>query len=276
MIVHQKAVQIGHMRHLKFAICLLLTYCGSATVSAQTTIGYVLEVSGDWVLNNSNKLSQGERLPAGGSIRRTSSPKTSRIAIADLRGELITSRNCAVDNCSAAILLPRQAKPTSTWNAVFDTAMELIWGAPDKYSAHRSRSGELSDGVLKIVDGKVDFSPLLRGEGEQYIRWQDVSTASVAALGSRPILLPKSATISAPELKPGLYAFDLVRRMGDNFETVSSARILLADQAKYDAAHASYRRAVELTEKWGANVRPETSRLYLQTTLVDLARESTR
>ncbi len=236
----------------------------------------MLEVNGTWVLNGSNTLSQGERLPAAGTIRLSSGAKVGRIVIADLRGEILTKRDCAVDNCSSAITLPRPAKAAgSTWNAVFDTAMELIWGAPDKYSAHRSRSGELSDGVLKVVDGKVDFTLLLNGQGEQYLRWQAASTvAGREPVGSRPVLIPKPAVISIPELVPGIYAFDLVRRMGDNFETVSSARILITDQAKYEKARTSYQQAVELTEKWGTNVRPETARLYLQTRLIDLGREA--
>lgn len=263
------------MRDLTLAICFLILM--SNTTEAQTTVGYVLEVSGSWVLNGSNTLSQGERLPAAGSIRLTTRSRSSRIVIANLRGEILTSRNCAVDNCSSAIILPRGPKPSSTWNAVFATAMELIWGAPDKYSAHRSRSGDISDGVLKIVDGKVDFAPVLISQGEQYFRWHRVSNSTdEKPLGSLPVRLPNPPVVSSPDLQPGLYSFDLLRRVGDNFETVSSARILITSEDKFEKTRNSFQEAVELTEKWGTSVKPETARLYLQTRLVELARESER
>ena len=263
------------MKHLTLAVCLLGFM--SNTTGAQTTVGYVLEVSGSWVLNGSNTLSQGERLPAAGTIRTVARSRSSRIVIANLRGEILTSRDCAVDTCSSAILLPRGPKPSSTWNAVFQTAMELIWGAPDKYSAHRSRSGDLSDGVLKTVDGVVDFGPLLISQGEQYLRWHSVSaSAGAGPVGSVPVRLLSPPVVKAPDLLPGLYSFDVLRRVNENFETVSSARILITSQDRYEKARTSFQAAVDLTEKWGTSVKPETARLYLQTRLVDLARESER
>ncbi len=255
--------------YLSFAIGL-----GAASVFAQQNVGYVLDIEGNWVLNGSNALSQGEKLPAAGSIRLNSSSRSNRIVIADLRGEVIIKRDCAVDNCTRAFSLPRQAPPSSMWNAAFDTVMEMIWGAPNRYSVHRSRSGELSDGVLKLSGETVDFSPFLSNQGEQYLRWQLVSqNKDDSHTWSQPIKLDKFAIVSASDFKPKLYIFELMRRMGNNYETTSSAWILVTNKANYEKTKSSFQQAKELTEKWGSNVKPETVRLYFQAKLDDLARQ---
>ncbi len=254
--------------YLSFAISF-----GAVSTFAQNNVGYVLDIEGNWVLNGSNALSQGEKLPAAGLIRLNSSSRFNRIVIADLRGEVIISRNCAIDNCSRAISLPRQAKPSSAWNTAFDTVMEMIWGSPNRYSAHRSRSGELSDGVLKLSDETIDFKSVLNNQGEQYLRWQAISqNKDDSCIWSPPIKLDKTAIVSPSDFKPGLYTFEMGRRMGDSYETTSSAWILVADEANYEKTRSLFQQAKELTEKWGETVKPETVRLYLQAKLDDLAR----
>ncbi len=263
------------MRFLTFTYLYLsfaLTF-GAASIFAQTNVGYVLDIEGNWVLNGSNALSQGEKLPAAGSIRLNSASRFNRIVIADLRGEVIISRNCAVDNCSRAFSLPRNAPTNSILNAAFDTVMEMIWGSPNRYSAHRSRSGELSDGVLKLNGATIDLKSVLNNQGEQYLRWQAVSpNKDDSCVWSPPIKLDKTATVSAADFKPGLYTFELRRRMGESYETTSSAWILVADETSYEKTLASFQQAKDLTKKWGETVKPETVRLYLQAKLDDLAR----
>lgn len=255
--------------YLSFAIGF-----GASSIFAQKYVGYVLDIEGNWVLNGSNTLSQGEKLPAAGLIRLNSPSRFNRIVIANLRGEIIISRNCSVDNCSRAFSLPRQAPPSSMLNTAFDTVMEMIWGSPDRYSAHRSRSGELSDGVLKLSGEKIDFSSILNDQGEQYLRWQVVSqNKDDCNMWSPPIKLDKTAIVSTSDLKPGLYMFELMRRMGSNYETMSSAWVLVAGESDYENKSSSFQQAKKLTEKWGENVKPETVRLFLQAKLDDLAKQ---
>ncbi|MCY7346450.1 MAG: hypothetical protein LH614_09565 [Pyrinomonadaceae bacterium] len=267
------------MRKLIFTfLCLSLAIgFGATSIFAQKDVGYVLDIEGNWVLNGSNALSQGEKLPAAGSIRPNSSSRYNRIVIADLRGEVLISRNCAVDNCSRAFSLPRQPPPSSMLNTAFDAVMELIWGSPNRYSTHRSRGGELSDGVLKLSGDKVDFSSVLKIETEQYLRWKAISqNKDDSPTWSPPIKLAKAPTVSASDFKPGLYAFELMRRMGGNYETTSSAWILIADEANYEKNRASFQEAKELAEKWGEKVKPETAKIYLQAKLDDLARQTVK
>lgn len=267
------------MRKLIFTFLYLSFAIGFGTVSifAQKNVGYVLDIEGNWVLNGSNALSQGEKLPAAGSIRLNSSSRFNRIVIADLRGAVIIKRDCAVDNCSRAFSLPRQPPPSSMLDTAFNTVMEMIWGSPNRYSAHRSRSGELSDGVLKLNGEKVDFSSVLTNQGEQFLRWQIVAqNKDDNKTWSQPIKLDKTATVSASDLKPGLYVFELVRRLGDNYEPTSSAWILVAGDADYEKARTSFEQSKQLTEKWSKTVKPETIRLYLQAKLDDLAHNTVK
>jgi hypothetical protein len=155
---------------------------GIVSIAAQNPVGYVLEIEGNWILNGSNSLSQGEKLPAAGSIRlQPNSSRDSRITIADMRGANIKNLNCAVNGCARAFLLPRQTQPGSLWNYIYTSTIEMIWGSPAKYSAHRSRSGELSDGVLLLKDEKIDFNPVINQAGENYLRWRVVSAFSLFA-----------------------------------------------------------------------------------------------
>ena len=119
---------------------------GVVSIAAQNPVGYVLEIEGNWVLNGSNSLSQGEKLPAAGSIRlQPNSSRDSRITIADMRGAIIKSLNCAVNGCARAFLLPCQTQPgTRELYLHFDDTDD--WGSR-QISAHPVRRGELADGV---------------------------------------------------------------------------------------------------------------------------------
>ena len=252
---------------LHFAICMC-----AFSIAAQASIGYVLDIEGNWFLNRTNPLAHGEKLPAGGSVRLDSTSRFGRIVIADLRGEVIISRNCSVDNCSRAFMLPHQPAPKSLWNSAFEIVMKMISSAPSKYSAHRSRSGELNDGVLKLDGGTINFESVLSSQGEQYLRWRSsTNPVGVSNPWSPPQRIFDPRTISAPEMKTGLYVFELMRRSGDTYETTSSAWLLITDDARYEAARSSFQEAKTLTEKWGESVKSQTARSYLLAKLDNLA-----
>ncbi len=247
------------------------------SLAAQSPVGYVVGIKGTWILNGSNTLSLWEKIPAGGSIRRQSSSGDDRLTIADMRGSLLesASRDCAKAGCSSAITLSRQAPASSMWNVAFDTVMEAIWGSPNRYSAHRSRSGEISDGVVKLTDGKIDLSSVLRTQGEQYLRWRVISQKEDSgAQWTTPLKLGKTAFV--PGFQSGLYEINLVRSNGGNFEPVATAWILVATPADYEKTQASFQAAQELTKKWGGNVKPETVQQYLQASLDNLARNAVK
>jgi hypothetical protein len=146
-------------------------YFGFISVAAQNSVGYVLEIEGNWILNGAKKISLGEKLPAAGMIRRQSaSDSGARIVVADMSGKIIVTRNCAVDSCARPFTLPR-LPAASGISGFFSSWMEWFFGSPAKYSAHRSRGGELSDGVLLLQnDGKIDFSSVLTKHGTAFLR----------------------------------------------------------------------------------------------------------
>lgn len=262
------------------SISLLLLGISASTI-AQTPVAYVLEVDGKWSLssNSSNLLRAGQKLAAGGVIRIDSPSRSNRIVIANLRGEIIITRNCEVEVCSRPIKLSGVAAQRSLASVVFDAAMDLIWGAPDRYSAHRSRSDELSDGVVKLSEDRIDFGSVLRKPGRYYLRWRTVPAKSESAgKWSDPtavILDPQGlALVTASSFKPGLFEVNLLRSMGNGYEPTAAAWVLVCAAPAYEKCNASYQEAVELTKKWGDQVKPEAARLFLQAHLDSLARQT--
>lgn len=261
---------------------LLLCLCPALT-AAQTYVGYVLDVEGTWHLNNdlTTSLAPGQKLPAFGAISVRSPSPADRIVVADMRGEIIAARDCSTDDCSKFFNLPRRAARRSALGEIFRTAMELIWGSPNRYSAHRSRGAQLADGVVKLDGPALDIGHLLAAEGTYYLRWRELPQAEGATRAwSRPSLVETRAgepvTFSAEGLKPGLYEFGLLRSVGEGFEPVGSvAFVLVASPAQFNSSLASFNEATEMTRRWGSKVRPETAQLYLRAHLDGIARRLT-
>jgi hypothetical protein len=249
-----------------------VVFLSAAATSAQAPVGYVLERRGDWVLNNSaTPLSPGQKLPAGGSIRRRSASNDDFITIVDTGRKVFASRNCASDPCRRPIDLPRAAPSRSFLGSLYDAAMETIFGSPVRSDSNLIRSGGLLDGVVEYKDGKISVGAVVKPEGEQYLRWRTVSLSS-AGEWSKPARLSTEAIISG--LSPGLYEMNLMRSNGSNFEPVGSSWILVTPAADYEKASAAFREMRELTEQWGEKIKPETRRLFLQASLENLARRT--
>lgn len=269
------------IRPIKILSISLLLLGISASTIAQTPVAYVLEVDGKWFLssNSSNLLRPGQKLAAGGVIRIDSPSRSNRIVIANLRGEIIITRNCEVEVCNRPIKLSGLPAQRSLAGVVFDAAMDLIWGAPDRYSVHRSRSDELADGVVKFSEDKIDFGAVLKKPGRYYLRWRTVPGESESASKwSDPtavILDPQGlALVTASSFKPGLYEVNLLRSMGNGYEPTAAAWVLVCASPAYEKCNASFQEAVELTKKWGDQVKPEAARLFIQAHLDSLARQT--
>lgn len=264
---------------IKFFLIGLLVFFCSFPANAQTSIGYVLDFDGTWYLNGdrSNVLKRGAKLPAGGVIRIDSASRSNLLVIANLRGEIIITRTCETESCSRPIKLPENQPPRSFGSAIFDAAMGLIWGSPDRYSAHRSRSEELTDGVVKLSEDKIDFTPVLKKPGRYYLRWRLVPGATEAASRwSDPINvnIERDSLAPAPAFKPGLYEVNLMRQMGNGYEPTGAAWVLVCSSPEYEQFSSSFREATELTKQWGDRVKPEAARLFLQAHLDQLAKQT--
>lgn len=264
----------------KFSGIFIVIGFAAMSFAAQTPVGYVLEIKGTWILNSSNTLSPGEKLPAGGSIRRQSSSSDDLITIADMRGYILepVSRNCENRNCSSAIALPHKASSNSLLDAasaLADTLMGWVRTSPHRKGLRQSRSGDLIEDVVELTDDKIHLNSVLKSQGEQYLRWRVISQKTDdPGDWTKPIKLDKTA--QATGFQPGLYEINLVRSNGSNFEPVAAAWILVTSPKDYEKTRATFQDVRELTNKWGDKVKPETKRLFLQAALDHLARKSVK
>ena len=262
----------------KVAGVMIVLGFAAISIAAQSSVGYVADYKGTWVLDGSKTLTWGSELPAGGSIRRRSSASEDFITIVSMRAKLLpdASRNCASGNCSGVITLPAKEPSNALLGvvgAVFGSIAETVRATPHRKRRVESRGGDLSEAVVNLVAGKIDLSNVLKMQGEQYLRWRrGYLKEDSAADWTKPIKLEKTALVSG--FQPGLYEISLVRSNGSNFEPVASAWILVATPAHYETMRASFLKVQELTREWGDQVRPETTRLFLQATLDTLARKA--
>ncbi len=262
----------------RFAGLLIAAGLSCVPVTAQSLIGYVVECHGVWVLNGSTALAPGQKLPAGGSIRRQSSSSADYITIADTQTKVLASasRNCGKGVCSGRIVLPRRTTPNSWWESATETGrvlfaagMEKVFGSPLRDDLNQIRSGGLSDDVVKLVQGRIDMSSVLKTEGEQYLRWR-VASLNGSAGWTKPVKLDTTAIVTG--FQPGLFETNLMRRSGADFEPVASGWILVTPAADFEKTRALFKEMRTITEKWGDKVRPETARLFLWASLDNLAR----
>ncbi|HSK71255.1 MAG TPA: hypothetical protein VK892_06140 [Pyrinomonadaceae bacterium] len=246
------------------------------SVKAQISIGYVLEIRGDWYLNNTIPLRQGQKLPASGVIGIKSPNRFDRIKIADLNGEIRMDEKCAKD-CS--FKLPAAPVKTSYLSAILSTIMSLIWSeSSERYSAHRSRGGEISDGIVKLENDQMDLSPLLSSQGEKYLQWRKIPLKGAKEFGewSKPIELKLGngkMIISVKDLQPGLYEFNLLRRMENSFEPTDSAWILITPAKDYEKSVESFEQVKKLNKNLNDGIKPETAGLFIRAYLDNLARQ---
>lgn len=239
----------------------------AAAVPAQTTVAYVLERRGTWTLGNAAAgLAPGQKLPAGGVVRRRSASPDDYITIANLQSKVIASQNCS-SNCSGSISLPRTPS-TSGPRSWFQAVMATIFASPYRDDSNLIRSGGLPEGVAEYANGKVDLSSIIEPAGVQYLRWRTVKTAAAGEWG-QPVKLGKDAIVSG--LKPGLYEINLMRSNGSGFEPTASSWILVTTTADHEKSKAAFQEMQKAADEWESSVRPETKRLFLRAALESLA-----
>jgi hypothetical protein len=155
---------------------------------------------------------------------------------------------------------------------ILQTAMEWLWGSPDRYVAVRSRGAEISDGITKLVDGKIDLTSLLQIQGKYHFRARLVAPNRKVEPADWSKVIELNPIISFSELKPGLHEFEVVRKAGSGLETISSAWVLVVLPEEYGNTKDSYDQAVMLTKQWEGNVTADTTQAFLRAHLDQLAR----
>jgi hypothetical protein len=270
------------------ALCLFLAVALLAPcVSAQQQVGYVLEMSGKWLLAGNSQLANGRALPAGGVISVQSPTQDDYIVIVNLKGDIMARRSCRnSDECGHPIKLPRAIAPEpSTWSVLVSSVMGLLGGEPDRYSIHRKRDGDLPDNVVQLKDGQLDLSPVFerKGKGRYYLRLRAIPHEGKPASGKwiGPLTLDwdqtKLSTVSVSGLKAGLYELALLDRDGDDYLPAgASAWILASRPDEYSKTSSSFQEAVALTRKWGSDVTPEGIRSFLRAQLDRMAAQAAK
>ncbi|HSE15602.1 MAG TPA: hypothetical protein VLB46_01030 [Pyrinomonadaceae bacterium] len=258
-------------RALGFLTCFVIFWTLTLTAKGQP-VGYVLEIRGAWYLNGNpaNSLRRWQSLPASSVIHIQSPGRSDTITVADMRGGILFRRDCPTDCQRPVRLPPPPAQPTLA-HGILQAAVEWLWGSPDRYVAARSRGGEISDGIVKLVDGKIDLKPLLHVEGRYHQHWRSLTRNQKVETATWSEAVELSPNVSFPDLKSGLYEFELLRRVGTELEGVSSAWVLVVLPEDYETAMESHAQAVLLTKKWKGKVSTETVLAFLRAHLDDLA-----
>ena len=248
----------------------------AAPVFAQQ-VGFVQEIEGRWVLNNSAQLKPGESLPAGGTIRNPSPSQFDHITIANTRGEIFVKRECkAASDCARPIVLPRVAR-SGVLAAAYGAVMSLIWGEPDRYAVTGVRGEDLPEAVIKLDQGRVDLAPVFmqKERGRYYLKWQPVGTALVTTSPQTFDWAPGSShTASVAHHKPGLYELTLMSLVrGEYKPNGGSGWVLLVDSRHYQNVKARFENMRRLTEKWGSDVSADAKQTFLRATLDSLSKD---
>lgn len=261
-------------KRLAVSITLVLLVLAFAPgVHAQ---GNVFLMYGDWFADN-NKLTLGAEISANSQIRRGSNSRgdyrRDYIVIKDRNGTTIASRRCSVADCNQPFRLP-QASRFPPLNALYNATVRWFWGDPSRYTVPRSRGEEvvLLEAVVPLKEGKVDLSPVFKKakKGLYNLQYRSVSRGETAAgKWSEPVAYDwspgKPASVSIPDLKPGLYELNLLEKRGEYFDrTDSEAWILVSDPVRYEKDAASFEKARALTAKWSGEVDPNDLRGFLR------------
>lgn len=251
----------------------LLVLAFAPRVHAQ---GKVVGMRGDWIANGEKIEASGKSLAAGSKIQRQSSSPQDYIVIADASsGKTLASRRCSVVvDCNQPFILPQSSRST-VFSIILDAATRLLWGERGKYALVRSRSEDVAllDAVVPLKEGKVDLSPVFKKakKGLYNLQYRSVSRGGETAAGKSPWRIAydwtpgKPASVSIPNLKPGLYELDLLEKAGEDFEpTGTGAWILVSQPAGYKKDAASFEEATTLTAQWSGEVAPNDSRSFLR------------
>jgi hypothetical protein len=254
----------------------LVTLAGVAllfahSVLAQRTVGFVLNLEGEWVVDNSIPLKSGSSLYVGGRIRARSRSENDFIEIADTRGRVIINRNCREYDCRKPIDLPRDN--AGVLSQVLEVGMALIFNNPTKFAVLVSRGGELREAVVKVSGEQADMSSVMtnRSPGKYFLRF--VPKSGAAAGDERAQLGPvdidwdtrKLLLVSVKGLTPGLYEVQLLDGQDKEPEGPGTeAWVLFVRPERFTEAFCSFGEAEALANVWGDSARTSSKRRFLR------------
>jgi hypothetical protein len=257
-------------------VALLLAH----SVLAQRTVGFVLNLEGEWVVDNSPPLKPGSPLHVGERIRSRSRSENDFIEIADARGRVIINRNCREYDCRKPIDLPRD--DSGILSRVLEAGMVLIYDSPTKFAVLVSRGGELREAVVKVSGEQADMTSVLtnRSPGKYFLRFVPKSGAAAGDESKQlgPVGIDwdarKPLLVSVKGLTPGLYEVQLLDGQDKEPEGPGTeAWVLFVRPERFAEALRSFREAEALANGWGDSVRMSSKRQFLRAFLGHLDSE---
>lgn len=266
---NQKSHCIGAALVLVILAAAILPFAHS--VLAQRTVGFVLNLHGDWVLNSSQPLKPGSPLLAGGWVRARSPSDVDFIEIADRRGQVIIHRNCGESDCKQPVHLPRD--DSGIISRVLEAGLAIIFNDPTKFEVLISRGGELREAVVKVSGEQAELSSVMsnKGSGKYFLRLIPKSAGVTTADREPPVPVGvewdpnKLLVVSIKGLTPGLYEVQLLN--GQDMEPEgpgTEAWVLFVRPERFDEASCSFSEATNLANSWGRATREDTKREFLR------------
>lgn len=266
----------------KYIVLLSFLIIIPNSVSAQT-VGYVLEVKGNWYLNDSNTpLRKGDTLSASRVVRVESPNNFDGITIV-LANNRTISRRCPSVNCRTPISLPAVSRWSSI-GKILQGAITVFIGRGDILGGIFTKSESISESVVKSDDGKAEIYSLTNLEGENCLRWRSISIGRKETFGewSEPLKLKNDKKISISNLKPGLYEFTFANpRENCLVNYPQSAWILVSSTKNFEKSRKSFDEFKKMTDEWKKEteefpIREETIVSLLRAHLYNLAKEKNR
>jgi len=141
---------------------------------AQSAIGHVLDIKGDWYLysggadsNKAQKLSRWQDVPSGGVIRIKDPSTEDHISIVDIHLNLLVARSVQARTLLPAHLFAPRSKRRRSYRKtefVVTGAWNLLWGEPYQPSMYRTRGATpiLDEGIAPIDHDTVDLRELMQ------------------------------------------------------------------------------------------------------------------
>lgn len=273
------------MRYVQTLLIVVALLVIPPFAHTESYVAYVLDCKGSWFLEGrpGKSLRIGERLPAGGVIRNQSPETDDFLIVVALNGSLIQDVSCTPPkNCWTSIVLPSNSDvKENAFGIVLHAAMELIFGAPSRYSVHRARDNPdtLSEAILPIEKGQVDISDAFKSmaSGSYRVSFRYLGSKRVQSSVANLKLVvnwirAKETKLLNRQLRPGLWEIQAISEAENPYvATPHIAWVLLVDKRAYNSKRKEFREAVTGTEIWPRSVTPETKTQILRAYLDNLA-----
>ncbi|MGH8581661.1 MAG: hypothetical protein ACREWG_02505 [Gammaproteobacteria bacterium] len=258
---------------VNLALCLSLATCSAVGVAegAKRPVGFVLSVTGSWLLNNTEKIAVGRAVRPGDSLRAEAATGHPNIVISLYNGKVKCCPNASQRDCTSPISIPDIQHPPTSLARAWD-AIQALFGSSEgsRFTlAHAiSRGGTLSETVLKLGAGRIDLGPLLAGldAGAYELAFEPAVVADNDKRSGITMRVTLNAVVQydASGLMPGLYR---VTKGGSG----SDAWVLIASADKYEALIAEFDKVSEITSAWQTDVKVADKRRVLRAWLYHLA-----